>query len=93
VLEHLEERSASLLDEITTVRARLAEVVTAIAKDGIVVEGSQGQPRPHPLLTVERGLRRDVFRLERELLVVERQAGQERLLRRRNAAFASSLRG
>jgi hypothetical protein len=90
VLERLEARLRSLAEESAEVRARLAEVVAAIAKDGVVVEGSQGQPRPNALLTVERGLRRDLFRLERELLVVERQAEQERLLRRTNAAFASS---
>jgi hypothetical protein len=41
---------------------RLAEVSAQLDTDGPVVTGSQGQPRPNPLLAVEQKLREEVNR-------------------------------
>jgi hypothetical protein len=39
---------------------RLREVTAQLDTDGPVVTGSQGQPRPNPLLAVEQKLRKEV---------------------------------
>jgi hypothetical protein len=47
--------------ELLTQAVRRLEVVSAqLDKDGPVVVGSQGQPRPNPLLRVEQALRGEV---------------------------------
>lgn len=51
-----------LLADVLRARARLAEVSRRLNADGPVVPGSRGQPRGHPLLTVEAALRGQVSR-------------------------------
>ena len=66
--------------QIDAVDARLREVGEAIAADGLVVRGSRNQPRPHPLLTEQRELRRERARAMGELvLFVERLEDERRL--------------
>lgn len=50
----------ALAEAIRGAVARLMECSARLVEDGIVVSGSQGQPRPNPLLTIERELRREV---------------------------------
>jgi P27 family predicted phage terminase small subunit len=49
-----------LLEELLHARDRLSEVRADIQRDGLVVAGSKGQSRPHPLLATERALERQV---------------------------------
>lgn len=49
-----------LLAHLLRTEERLAELRTAIAKQGVTVEGSKGQLRPHPLLLREEALSRSV---------------------------------
>jgi hypothetical protein len=51
-----------MVGELLKTRDRLAEVRARIAEDGLMVAGSQGQPRCHPLLALERGLAADLWR-------------------------------
>jgi hypothetical protein len=51
-----------IVGELLKTRDRLAEVRERIAEDGLMVEGSTGQPRCHPLLALERGLAADLWR-------------------------------
>jgi hypothetical protein len=51
-----------MVGELLKTRDRLAEVRARIAEDGLMVVGSQGQPRCHPLLALERGLAGDLWR-------------------------------
>jgi hypothetical protein len=51
-----------MVGELLKTRDRLAEVRERIAEDGLMVEGSTGQPRCHPLLALERGLAADLWR-------------------------------
>jgi hypothetical protein len=51
-----------MVGELLKTRDRLAEVRARIAEEGLMVSGSTGQPRAHPLLTLERGLAGDVWR-------------------------------
>jgi len=48
------------LADTLRIRDRLAAVRTTIAAEGVTVEGSKGQTRPHPLLAVEVSLVRQV---------------------------------
>lgn len=48
-----------LLADMVRVRQRLLEVSETLNKEGLTVEGSKGQKRPHPLLSVEGALQRD----------------------------------
>jgi len=57
---------------------RLAEIDRRLAEDGLTVSGSQGQLRPHPLLSFEAGLRRElVHNLQRLQSAVEVRAAIE----------------
>jgi P27 family predicted phage terminase small subunit len=49
-----------VLEGMLRARDRQAEVRARIDTDGVTVEGSQGQLRPHPLLAVEATLARDI---------------------------------
>jgi hypothetical protein len=49
-----------LLADVLRARDRLDDIAAQIGKDGVTVNGSQGQIRPHPLLAVERALRAEV---------------------------------
>jgi hypothetical protein len=49
-----------LLADTLRARDRLEDIGAQIAKDGVTVDGSKGQVRPHPLLAVERALRAEV---------------------------------
>jgi hypothetical protein len=51
-----------MVAELLKTRGRLAEVRGRIAEEGLMVQGSTGQPRAHPLLTLERGLAGDLWR-------------------------------
>lgn len=57
----------ALLGEMARTLDRLREVQRAIAKDGLVVAGSQGQTRANPLLTVEAEQRRALLAFARQL--------------------------
>src|SRR5205085_2741627 len=48
-----------LLADTLRARDRLIEVSAKLAEDGVTVVGSRSQTRPHPLLAVERELRRE----------------------------------
>jgi hypothetical protein len=58
--------------------ARLLECAGQLAADNLMIRGSTGQPRPHPLLKTEQELRREIsaglkeltFRAEQRALVV-----------------------
>lgn len=49
-----------LLADVLRARDRLAQVAEVLNAEGVTVEGSKGQTRPHPLLNVEGELRRDI---------------------------------
>jgi hypothetical protein len=49
-----------LLADTLRARDRLEDVAAELAKTGVVVDGSKGQVRPHPLLAVERALRAEL---------------------------------
>ncbi len=49
-----------LLADLLRARDRLAQVQAVLAVDGPTVAGSMGQLRPHPLLSTESTLRREV---------------------------------
>ena len=86
----LEERFSSgigpaeqtLAEGIRAAAARLLECAEQVANDGLMVVGSTGQQRPHPLLKVEKelrheigdGLQRLVFRGEQGALFEEAKA-------------------
>lgn len=59
--------SETLLRQFAETLDRLREVQSAIKRDGLTVHGSQGQPRPHPLLASESALRRDLLACARAL--------------------------
>lgn len=64
--------SKAVLHELCGTLGRLREVQAAISAEGLVVAGSQGQRRPHPLLAVEDMLRRSLLAHARSLrLTVE----------------------
>jgi hypothetical protein len=64
----LEERFSSgigpaektLAERIRAAAARLLECADQVAADGLMVLGSTGQQRPHPLLKTEQELRREI---------------------------------
>jgi hypothetical protein len=74
-----------LVGELLKTRDRLAEVRERIAEEGLMVQGSTGQPRAHPLLTLERGLAGDLWRalewLRRALALDHPPDSPERWLR------------
>lgn len=49
-----------LLGDVLRARDRLCDVSQALSADGLIVLGSTGQRRPHPLLATEGALRREV---------------------------------
>lgn len=51
-----------LIDEIAKHSDRLASVGEELSAAGLTVKGSKGQVRPHPLLTTEATLRRQLMR-------------------------------
>jgi hypothetical protein len=59
--------SLHLLDELVLVADQLKSIQTTIAGDGVIVPGSAGQPRPHPLLGEQDRLRRTLLALTRAL--------------------------
>lgn len=59
----------AMLAEYVRTFDRLAEIRAAIAKDGITVQGSQGQPRQHPLLSAENDARRALIALARVMQI------------------------
>jgi hypothetical protein len=61
---------------------RLVQVAEQIAKDGLMVPGSMGQMRLHPLLGEERGLRKEISVQLRQLTFL---SGQRALVERMNA--------
>src|SRR5436190_6371804 len=50
----------ALAERIRAALARLLACTTQLAKDGLVVVGSTGQPRQHQLLKTEQELRREI---------------------------------
>jgi hypothetical protein len=54
---------------------RLQEVSAQLDADGLVVAGSQGQPRPNPLLAVEQKLRDEVNRRRQRVRDAQRYWG------------------
>lgn len=72
----------TLAERIRAAIARLGECVEQIAADGLIVEGSTGQRRPHQLLKTEQELRREiddglcklVFRAENTAMFKQAQA-------------------
>lgn len=64
--------SLAVLRELCGTLGRLREVQAVIGAEGLCVEGSQGQRRPHPLLATEDMLRRSLLAHARSLrLTVE----------------------
>jgi hypothetical protein len=57
----------TLLDELVLTVNQLREVQARLATDGLIVEGSTGQPRAHPLMPEQDRLRRTVLALTRSL--------------------------
>jgi hypothetical protein len=57
----------ALLDQLVLAQDQLAAVQARIGADGLVVTGSLGQPRPHPLLSEQDRLRRTLMALTRAL--------------------------
>jgi len=53
----LAEVDAEVLAQGLRARQRAAEVPELLDREGLTVAGSKGQPRQHPLLGEERGLR------------------------------------
>lgn len=49
-----------VLYDLLLARDRLAEIRETLATEGLIVTGSKGQSRPHPLLVSESVLRREV---------------------------------
>jgi hypothetical protein len=91
----LKARQKALRAEIKAGEARLAEIATALERDGLTVAGSRGQLRANPLLADERALRRDLDRARRQLVdaaktmqAEERRLAQEATLARMNARMA-----
>jgi hypothetical protein len=50
----------ALAERIRAALERLLECSRQLAKDGLIVTGSTGQPRPHQLLKTEQDLRREI---------------------------------
>lgn len=50
----------SLLADVLRARDRLTMVSAKLTADGPIVTGSRNQPRPHPLLDAEAGLRKEI---------------------------------
>src|SRR5690554_5852798 len=59
--------SLAVLQSLCETVDRLNECRETIARDGLTVEGSGGQPRPHPLLQVEAESRRALLAHSRAL--------------------------
>jgi hypothetical protein len=57
----------TLLDELILAVDQLRSVQSRLATDGLIVEGSAGQPRAHPLMPEQDRLRRTVLALTRSL--------------------------
>jgi P27 family predicted phage terminase small subunit len=74
-----------LLEELVHARERLREVRNQIQNDGLVVPGSKGQQRPHPLLATERGLQRQVEEAVERLGLTPRQKRTAARIRQANA--------
>jgi hypothetical protein len=53
------EVDASLLANVLRAADRLDEVARILSEEGLTVNGSKGQKRPHPLLALEQSLRRE----------------------------------
>jgi hypothetical protein len=72
----------ALAERVRAVAARLLEIAEQLAAEPLVVEGSTGQPRPNPLLKLERELRHElaealpklVFRAEQGAMFARMQA-------------------
>ena len=72
----------ALAERIRAALARLLECAEQLAADGLMVTGSTGQRRPHQLLKLEEGLRREiddalqklVFRVEQGAMFAHAQA-------------------
>jgi hypothetical protein len=56
-----------LLDELVLASEQLRQVQERIQRDGLVVPGSQGQSRAHPLLGEQERLRRTILAFARSL--------------------------
>jgi hypothetical protein len=67
---------------------RWAECGAQLAADGLTVEGSMEQLRPHPLLKIEQALRREITEGLRKLIWV---VGQRATLERINALTSQAL--
>jgi hypothetical protein len=67
-------------ERIRQAAERWAECGTQLATDGLTVEGSMDQLRPHPLLKIEQALRREVSEGLRKLIwLVDQRATVERI--------------
>jgi hypothetical protein len=76
-LSPTEQIQAELIERVAE---RLAEVDERLSAEGLTVAGSQGQPRQHPLLALEAGLRRELMQSLQQLeFRVENRARLERL--------------
>jgi hypothetical protein len=60
VLGAASEAALLVLADTLRLSERADALARAIAEEGVTVDGSQGQRRPHPALALERELRRDV---------------------------------
>ena len=58
-----------LLADLLRAQQRLDEVRAVLATDGLIVIGSKGNTRPHPLLVTESALRREVAQGYERLLI------------------------
>jgi phage terminase small subunit len=63
----LESRHLTVLESALRTLDRLDAARAIVDRDGMIVAGSKGQVRPHPMLAVERDCRISLARLWREL--------------------------
>jgi hypothetical protein len=87
----LDEREAAILAAACRQADDVAALEEAIAKQGVVVEGSQGQPRLSPLVTEARQGRLAVARLLGELDLADPDA-EPRSAKWRRARHAADAR-
>src|SRR6266516_5129230 len=100
IIEQVQIDAAGQTEIITRFEQRLAKIAKTIEREGLTVNGSQGQLRPHPLLAYEATLQRERERacarrreLENRLVALREAQSQDAQLRQANEMTAWRLRG